>query len=274
MAILFKSNFETGDLTGWNINAAGVSPSVVSHLSRNGTYALKAHVEIGEKRSEVVAKRAQRAIIGNEYWYGFSTFLPEPFPDSETWEVIAQWHGTPDFDIGEEYRVTNIGLNIGNAHRSETRGEWTLNVAWDDREVGPLPVNRETFEFGSYKTDAWTDWVFHILWSYETDGPGFLEIWKNDRKILTRNGPNCFNDATGPYFVMGVYRPNRSTGKARTIYHDEFRMADANGSYEDVAPGGKPPEPEPKPPVSGIVTANITIPSFQVPVTINWTAKS
>jgi hypothetical protein len=60
--------------------------------------------------------------------------------------------------------------------------------------------------------------------------------------------PIGYNDQTGPFFKMGLYKgqwekepADGSTLDAvsyRVIYHDEFRMAGANGSYADVAPGG------------------------------------
>ena len=51
---------------------------------------------------------------------------------------------------------------------------------------------------------AWTDWVFHVKWSYGPDG--VLEVWKNSQKIVTKSGPNTFNDARGPYMKMGIYK--------------------------------------------------------------------
>ena len=70
---------------------------------------------------------------------------------------------------------------------------------------------------------------------------------------------------------MGIYRGGRGTGAARTIYHDEFRWADANSTYEDVSPGGK--SPEHIQPISGTADLMLTIPETQVSVEVNWTAK-
>ena len=263
MAILFKENFENGDLGGFKVS--GIPPTATSEiLPRVGTHCMKSQLEPGEKRSEVKVYKGY-ATIGKEHWYGFSVFLPEGFAINDNWEAVAQWHGTPDFGIGESYRSAAMALYTGNANLSETRGEWTVNVRWDSKrntfvDEEPVYEGIKTFEFGPYETGVWTDWVFHVKWSYKSDG--FLEIWKNRIKVLGRGGPNCFNDAVGPYFKMGIYRGGRGAGEARTIYHDEFKMADANSIYEDVAPGGRPPKPEPR-----TVDLIITIPEIRMRVT-------
>lgn len=57
------------------------------------------------------------------------------------------------------------------------------------------------------------------------------------------SGPNTFNDAKGPFFKMGLYKgwqkPATRTDAVskRVLYHDEFRLAGANATYKDVAPG-------------------------------------
>ncbi|KKN36243.1 hypothetical protein LCGC14_0775730 [marine sediment metagenome] len=268
MAILFEKNFEDGNLEGWRIN--GLTPTVTSEiLARVGTKCMKSHLLAGETRSEVRMPGLLNA-VGNEYWYGFSVYLPEPFETNSAWEHVANWHGYPDFGIGEGYFGQGAPLQISTAHPQTAPG-WSVRVRWDSKPnstPGGVPdiEGQAFYEFGTYETDVWTDWVFHIKWEY--DETGLLVIWKNGDKVLTRNGPNCYNDEFGPYFKMGIYRAGRSAGAARTIYHDEFKMADADSIYEDVAPGGKPPEPEPKPPVSRTANIIINIPATQVPVTI------
>jgi len=267
--LLFEENFEDGNLGG--LRPLGISPTATSKLARIGTHCMQSQLEQGETRAE--AKMVSKInAVGNEYWYGFSIFLPEPFEVNSAWESVANWHGRPDFDIGEDFHGQGAPLTLYTAHPQTDPG-WTLNIRWDSKPnstPGGVPdiEGSNYYGFGPYETGVWTDWVFHVKWSYESDG--FLQIWKNHVKVLNRNGPNCYNDEYGPYFKMGVYRAGRSAGAPRTIYHDEFKMADANSTYEDVAPGGK--SPEPKPPISRTANIIINIPATQITGTIEWDA--
>ena len=63
----------------------------------------------------------------------------------------------------------------------------------------------------------------------------------------SKEGPNCFNDKTGPFFRFGLYKwpwrytrdkhPSRT--EHRVLYYDEIRIGDANAGYELVAPRTK-----------------------------------
>lgn len=99
----------------------------------------------------------------------------------------------------------------------------------------------KNYDFGPYGTGVWTDWVFHVKWSYQSDG--LLEVWRDGRKVVTQKGPNTFNDKGGPYFKMGMYkgwqdpeRPGDAVTR-RVLYHDEYRMGSITATYDDVAPG-------------------------------------
>ena len=85
---------------------------------------------------------------------------------------------------------------------------------------------------------------------------GLLEVWKNGVKVYSRlNAPIGYNDKTGPFFKMGIYKgqweklaedgSQLDAVDHRVIYHDEFKMADERGSYELVAPAGNVQQPLP-----------------------------
>ncbi|KKL77000.1 hypothetical protein LCGC14_2039260, partial [marine sediment metagenome] len=106
-SVTFKGDFETGDLGDFKVS--GLSPTATSSLSRVGTYAMESYLEPGENRSEVSGVGTTN--VGGEYWYGFSIFLPEGFVVNNDWEILAQWHGYPDKDIGEGWRNPVMALN-------------------------------------------------------------------------------------------------------------------------------------------------------------------
>jgi hypothetical protein len=166
-------------------------------------------------------------------------YLPEDYVSDRVWEIVAQWHGVPDFDTGETWRNPVMALFT-------TGGRWSWVSRWDAKrntfENGTRGYGgTHTYRLGPYERGAWTDWVVHVKWSYRADG--FLEVWRNGRKVIDQDGPNAFNDAHGPFFKMGLYkgwRDPKRRGDAvsrRVLYHDEFRMGGPEARYEDVAPG-------------------------------------
>jgi hypothetical protein len=237
-ALLFRSDFEDRSLRGWqysgNRSTISPSPTRAERLVLRST--LDRDKDAYPDRTELSGPRAE---IGKEYWYGFSIFLPEDYVPDPVWEIVAQWHCAPDFDIGEKWRNPVMAL-------STTAGRWSLVSRWDAKRNTFQSGKRQyggthEYDLGPYQKGVWTDWVVHIKWSYKPDG--FLQVWRDGRQVIDQNGPNAFNDATGPFFKMGLYKGwggarQRAGGVSRRIiYHDEFRMGDAEATYEDVAPG-------------------------------------
>jgi hypothetical protein len=237
-ALLFTSDFEDRDLKGWR--ASGNTPSIAASPARAGKHALKSSLDrYGDRYPNRTELSGPRADIGKEYWYGFSIFLPEDYVPDRVWEIVAQWHSVPDFDIGEKWRNPVMAL-------STTGGRWGWVNRWDAKRNTFQSGTRQyggvrEYDLGPYETGVWTDWVMRVKWSYGQDG--IVEVWKNGRKVIDQSGPNTFNDAHGPFFKMGLYKgwgdPGKSCDavKKRVIYHDEFRMGGPDASYEDVAPG-------------------------------------
>ena len=101
------------------------------------------------------------------------------------------------------------------------------------------------WELGAYETGKWVDWVFHMKWSYESDG--VLEVWKDGELVVTKQGPNCYNDKLGPYFKMGLYKGWQNWQESdwrhdvvdeRMLFHDELRIAHGENGYDLVSPDG------------------------------------
>jgi hypothetical protein len=236
--LIFSSDFETGDLDGWKVS--GNAPTVTREVARAGKYAMKTSLDRYKDRdsyrTEVSGPGAE---INKEYWYGFSIFLPDDYVPDHIWEIVAQWHAVPDFKLGEQWRNPVLAL-------STTAGRWGIVTRWDAKrntfESGRRQYGgQRDYDLGPYRRNVWTDWVVHVKWSYGPDG--LLQVWKNGEKVIDQTGPNAFNDAKGPFFKMGLYKgwqkpetPSDAVSK-RALYHDEFRMAGPDASYEDVAPG-------------------------------------
>ncbi len=237
-ALLFISDFEDQELRGWR--GSGNRPAVAQGRARAGRGAMQTSLDRTRDRfpdrTEVMGPRAQ---IGKEYWYGFSILLPEDYIPDRVWEIVAQWQGTPDSDLGEKWRNPVLAL-------STTNGRWSWVSRWDAKRNTFESGRREyggvrEYDLGPYERGVWTDWVVRVQWSYRSDG--FLKIWKNGAPAVNQDGPNAFNDADGPFFKMGLYKgwanPGRDSDAVskRMLFHDEFRMGSAEATYDDVAPG-------------------------------------
>jgi hypothetical protein len=242
--ILFKGDFESGDLTGWSSEEFPTSSKgeVVTEHPRAGKYCLKQVLKFqdfpAKKRCEV--SKYDIGIMGTERWYGFSIYLPgESFPD-ETFDIVAQIHGNPDRSLNEPWRSPVLSV--------ETHGHDWMVVNRSDKEPLSKPakdgaggtIQTQILWTGPYVTDEWTDWVLHVKWSIGDDG--LVEVWKNGQKIATRQGPNCYNDVERQmFFKIGIYKPGyRPTCKPeRVVYDDEIRIGSELASYDDVAPPKK-----------------------------------
>lgn len=186
-------------------------------------------------------KNQYTAIIGKpetswERWYGFSVYAPADYlPDPEE-ETISNWHSRPDFDLGETWTSPYLALQTVNGH-------WKLAVRWDTAKVTRELkwMGQAISDFGPVKLNQWSDWVFHIKFSYKSDG--ILEVFRNGEKIYTRLGPNIFNNAALPHWEIGIAKwsyadPNykHHKFKQRHLFFSSLREGDEKATYKDVAP--------------------------------------
>lgn len=232
------------------LNQSGNAPTISNEHSRSGTGgSMKSYLNrlssSRSNRTEATIKWTSQhpaSSIGEHFWYGFSIFLPSSYVASPVWEIVAQWHDTPDsWTVGRK----NPPLTISTTRGGEG-GRWTIHDLWDAEPVaadGSFKIDgNKTWDLGPYETNKWTDWVVHVKWSYGSDG--ILEVWKNGAKVVDYVGPNCYNDKTGPYFKMGIYKGwgdrinPADTVSERTVYHDDLRIARGpSATFSDVSPG-------------------------------------
>jgi hypothetical protein len=185
----------------------------------------------GGKRAELVAKPETNP----NRWYGMSIYLPADYEDDAYPEVLAQWHGMPDIDLGEDWTKAPLTLQTQN-------GQYTMAIQWAANPVNDYKSidGSKQIDLGPVAKNEWTHFVFHINYSYQSDG--VLEIWRNGVKIATYNGPNSYNDKSYPYFKFGIYKPvwedkSITTGLIkRVVYIDNVRIGNESATYDDVAP--------------------------------------
>ncbi|MBN1672579.1 MAG: heparin lyase I family protein [Kiritimatiellae bacterium] len=210
--------------------------------ARAGACYLRSYTQLSGNhyRSEVIPK-VVRQYIGQEYWVGISIYIPSAwYDDGLTLDspLVFQfhhnsWSGVPDMELP---------LNI---HIDPKESD-----AWRVKQAGPNGQGIVYVYEASYLPDKgkWTDWVFNLRFSPGSDG--FLKIWKDGTLVLARTGSNYAagheNHPANIQFGLynwgyrDTYNAGRHATSSRTIYHDEFRVGDANSSYAEVAPGGVP----------------------------------
>ena len=228
----------------------GNSPEVVTAPDpvRHGRFAMKSVLDREKSsnsfRTEVISRiddKRNHPKLGQDYWYGFSIYFPNDWDEDSIWEIVAQWHGVPDKHLGE------VSRNPVMAFYSDGSKLKITNI-WDaaPNTQAAQKQRRERYDGGvtlwegPLRKGQWTDWVVHVIWSYESNG--FVEIWENGIRVANRKGPNTFNDQKAPYFKMGIYKGWRDREKPagkirrRVLYHDEVRFAGPTGNYDSVAP--------------------------------------
>jgi hypothetical protein len=238
--VTLTSTFEsTTDLNSWAKEICRSSALVISSdVARKGKTSARFEFtksDVTNYNGYMRAEIHQNSPAEAENWFGFSNYLPADFVTDPLAEKIAQWHEIPDWDLGENWRSPPISLGIEN-------GRYYLQVLW-----AAAAVNTNDTKDGEKKVDLgpvdlakWNDWVFHIKFSYKSDG--ILEIWKNKVKVFSLYGPNSFNDKNYPYFKCGIYKwgwngwASYSPESKRVLYYDEIRVGNKNANLTSVSP--------------------------------------
>jgi hypothetical protein len=250
--LLTNSTFEESNaLSAW-LSEQAYSSSITRVASPSGGgYVSKFLL----KKSDPLVAGSYRAEIktntdpkGAERWYGMKVFLPSSYAKDPVPESIFQWHNTPNFNAGEDWG----SYKKNNPWRLETNNG-RLRFVHQFNTVASDPkssVSSRSYDLGEYKLGEWINFVVHYKATHTSDG--ILEMWKNGTKVLTINGPGVYyNDETGPYFKMGIYKwgwsGTGSTVSERTLYWDDVKIGNQNSSYNEVAPGGSTTTPTPTP---------------------------
>lgn len=244
-SLLFVGDFETGKLDGYSVS--GNAPTITSTYSRDGEFAIESRLnrlnseisyrtEVRARAPDPVIDSAYWKSVGQEYWYGFSVYVPKPFVADTIWEIVAQFHRIPDVDEAASGLNPPLSFEIAG-------NQWRIINRYSLEQPTTSRVTAFDQRVGDVEDGRWTDWVVNVRWS-ATAGEGFLRIWKNGVMVVDTKGPNTYNDQRGPYFKMGIYKGWRDRYtpegivKERVYYHDAFKMTGPDGSYVAVAPGG------------------------------------
>lgn len=203
---------------------ASYSVNRVTDFARTGSYSTRFELRktdglIGSGMRSESCRYSKGEVLGKiERWYGASYYLPSDFATDAAPEILTQWH-------------TSIG--------SPPLALYTQNGDWRIVRRGNLQTT-----VAKYTKAKWTDFVFHVIWSTETDG--LIEAWKDGVKVYTWKGATMYaGTVAGAYMRTGIYKwPWNPTSKAytstttkRVVYIDDVRIGNQYATYKDVAPG-------------------------------------
>ena len=145
--------------------------------------------------------------------------------------LLGQWHSSPD---ACDNNTTNGPT--GAFYFNEATGGFRNSITG---VVGPCTGTKDdrwtTYASPKFIKGGWNDIVVNFKFDYRDSNKPFFKIWLNGVKYADDAGINCWNDAKGPTFRMGIYA---HPSKFLTVYYDEIRVGDENSSYEEVAPKG------------------------------------
>ncbi len=152
---------------------------------------------------------------GREYWYGWSLYVPEDFPNVYRTKVT----------LGQ-FKQKEVGAPLV-MFENHTGGYW-LDM---NQTIGEVSGYKKLIDKDDFR-GKWHDIVVHAKWCTGTDG--FVKVWVNGELKAEVNGRNTYYNKP-IYFKYGVYRSYVSRYGARVptqiAYFDEVRKGLAR---EDV----------------------------------------
>ena len=251
LGLSYAADFEKG--TTGDLVMSGNWPTPTQELARTGTWALRSFLD---RKNSSTSYRTEVEVLGNQkigevFWSGISIYLPETHTKSDVWEVVFQMHDRPnDWNNVPPGRQGIFAVES----TAGVGGKWRIWGLYNSTYNGGGDTQKTAFDVSAGEIKAgWNDFVFNWRWAHSPGQGGFTKVWVNGTQLVDYTGPNCYNDDIGPYAKFGIYKGWRDrvsptdTVQTRLVYHDEYRVAGANGTYEMVAPRGGAAAPKPKP---------------------------
>ncbi len=238
----FVGDFETGDMGQWDAvitppNRVGITTAPV----RQGRYAALFNLREGDeavqgrqKVEAIVSSDSSGAVEGNTAWYGWSTFVPNDVSSSSP-VAFTQWKPEGTGGCGLPSNVT-FQLNPDGQSEIAVSGSGSSEYC----SVG----STKTLPLGNLNKGSWNDFVLHVRWS-ANDGRGFIEVWQNDQKLVSRTRMATLHNGHAAALAIGAER-DAGPGNV-TLYHDAMRRGNSRGEVKppDV-PTNDPSDREPQ----------------------------
>jgi len=229
------------DYTSYTLQTAG---EPYSFTKTGETYRFEVHSgdkgregDAYQERSEISSK--EKLDFDQTYTMTYD-FMVEPGAKNTVGVNVGQFHGTPDAgDYGSLGPVFAIRL-VGERMRIVTRTD-------SDRITEARPADNFLYtDTTDIERGHWYQMKVEIR--FDPDGQGIINIWRDGEQLAHYEGGVGYNDAVGPYWKMGIYRPPAEETLA--VNYRNFDLVEGEGatsspSPEAPAPAAPVSEPEP-----------------------------
>jgi len=219
----------------FNINSAKKpwSIKIQNEIVRAGDGAVRFELRPNDaykgSRSEL-NEHTFRAPRGQDYWYGFSMFIPKDYPILESNTLVCgQWHTDTSSlypPLSQTYHVNEQALHL----LFIPARFWTANDG-----TKQYSKDRGMWKIENFKQGIWNDLIYNVKWT-KTDN-GYFNVWHNSINVIKYSGQTYYpGEKTGPYFKLGLYQIGAipsTKSETHVIYFDEYRRG---RSYEAVDP--------------------------------------
>lgn len=170
-------------------------------------------------RAELQTGSHYETTLNEDFWYGWSIYVPTEWVNGSEQKVVHQWHTSNGNPGGSPI----IGLRIDS-------GSWTITREFVEGDMITLWPGEPVAK------GKWTDWVMHIRWS--PTGTGHFTAWMNGKLVYTEEGQNMNAGTTsgGHYQKLGMYGSFGTGVTERILFYDEVRVAKGPDGYALVTP--------------------------------------
>src|SRR5262245_3976385 len=199
--VIWRGDFETGNLEQWKGAPKSDAVKVVQDIVREGKHAVRIDGSNAAKRGTLDRIEFQHqpappgTAEGTERWFGWSIYLPKKLTDGfhtvGYFETRNSWSQLMSFEAqGEDLKFS-------------TRVPYKLH--WTGK--GKLTAGR------------WHDFAVHVLWSRDP-AKGFIEVWFDGENIVPLAKTATLKDENVCFLQVGFAR--ETSDVPETIYLDHI----------------------------------------------------
>lgn len=198
--VIWRGDFETGDLSQWRGTPKSDSFKIVTGPVREGKYALRIDGTNAARRGERDRIEFQHQPVppgtaeGTERYFGWSVYLPQKF--------TGDFHSVGYFETRNSWRQLMS---------FEVHGE---DILYTTR----VPYARRWAGLGKLTAGRWHDFAVHVLWSRDP-GKGFVEVWFDGEQVVPRATTATLLDENVAFFQLGIMRSTIDTPETIVIDH-------------------------------------------------------
>lgn len=198
--VIWRGDFETGDLSQWRGAPKSEAIHVVTDIVREGKYAVRIDGSNQARRGERDRIEFQHQPVppgtapGTERYFGWSVYLPQQFS--------ADSHFVGYFETRNSWRQV---LSF------EAKGAdllFTTRVPYARRWQGP----------GRLTPGRWHDFAVHVRWSRDPQ-EGFVAMWFDGELVVPQTHTATLLDENVAFFQLGIIRPTSETPETMYIDH-------------------------------------------------------